>query len=134
MAPLNLFGKKLKGENKYFEQRRADVAKSQPKQPKKVQPPKKVALPEPQPEEKKYLVSNRKIDKDLLTELFKTMRNHDVHSSVVILANTLDTVSRRAGIMINKGYIPKRIVTDLQNIGLRHIEDALKLVKTRPLF
>jgi hypothetical protein len=129
MASFNIFKKKLKGENQYFKQRKA-AARTEPA-PQQAQPVKQ-AQPEspPPPPQEKQLVSNRQINKDLLAELLKAMRLHDISATVVLLANTIDNVSRRAGIMINNGYIPQRIVSYLQNINLRNIEDGIKLVKT----
>ncbi|MBU2510902.1 hypothetical protein KJ966_06175 [bacterium] len=111
MALFNLFNKSLKGENQYFQQRKVDSA----------------------PEVKKetpYLISDQKLTKDLLANCLKIMRNHDVKATVAVMANTTDTMTHQAGIMINKGYIPKKIVSYLQNITIREIESAIKLVKT----
>ncbi len=115
MALLNLFKKKLKGENQYFERRKSDEQETELEQV-------KTAV--------NYLVSDRKITKDLLSSCLKTMRSHDVNACVAVLANTIDTVMQQAGIMINKGYIPKKIVSYLQNITIHEIESALKLVKS----
>ena len=113
MALLNnLFGKKLKGENKYFDKRKSETSEVN------------------STVKEKCLVSDRMINKDLMTELLKTMKNHDVSSSIVVLANTIDNTVRKAGIMINKGYIPKKIVAYLKNISIAEIEEAIKIVKT----
>ncbi len=111
MALFNLFNKSLKGENQYFKQRNMES----PGEVKKEEP---------------YLVSDRKITKDLIATFLKTMRNHDVKSTIAVLSNTTDTTLHQAGVMINKGYIPKKIVSYLQNITIREIESAIKLVKT----
>jgi hypothetical protein len=127
MALFNLFGKKLKGENKYFKFRIAD----QKNETNDDQQVKKTTAPAPrEPQINQKIYSERIINKTLLTELLKLMRNHDINATVTLLANTIDSGSRKAGIMINKGYIPKRIVNYLQNINMRNIEDAIKLIRT----
>ncbi len=110
MAFIDRFKKKLKGENRYFQARQTEG-----KEPKK---------------EENYLVSDRLINKDLLLNLFKEMRKYDVASSVVALSNTLDNSAWHAGIMINKGYMPKKIVSYLQKITLKEIEKALKIARS----
>ncbi|MCG8335733.1 MAG: hypothetical protein MJE63_14540 [Proteobacteria bacterium] len=128
MALFNLFGKKLKGENKYFKSRVADARQEgDSDEPKADSKPKPVSRSESR--EQFPLISERIINKTLLTELLKLMRNYDVQSTVTVLANTLDTNARKAAIMINKGYIPKRIVAYLQNINMRNIEDSIKLAR-----
>lgn len=127
MASFNIFKRKLKGENQYFKQRTADTRTEPAPQP---SAPVKQAPPEPQVQPDKFIFSNRQINKDLLADLLKAMRLHDISATVVLLANTIDNTTRRAGIMINKGYIPQRIVSYLQNINMRNIEDGIKLVKT----
>lgn len=116
MALLDIFSKRLKGENKYFSQRQGDEKPDENGVQEEVR--------------EKYVLSEKLINKGLLADLFKIMRSHDVAGSVAILANTTDNSVRQAGMMINKGYIPKKIVTYLQNIGIYEIEDALKIVKT----
>jgi len=111
MALLNLFGKKSKAEDEYFKQRNAASA------PNAAQPAKSP-------------VSNRLINKDLISDLFNLIRSHDGKSAITVLANTTDSVRHQAGIMINKGHIPKKIVTYLQDIGLRDIEDTLRYVNS----
>ncbi len=111
---LKLFKKKLKGESKYFDSRKGDDS------PEQDQPKIK----------EKYLLCDRMIKKDLIAELLKLMKSHDVSSSIVVLANTVDNALHKPGIMINKGYIPKKIVSYLQNISIREIEEALKIVKS----
>jgi hypothetical protein len=125
MALFKLFGKKLKGEDKYFRSRTADDHQDQdPDEQKAKTKPK--AFSRSESPQQFPLVSERIINNSLLTELLKLMRNHDVDSTVAVLANTLDTSSRKAAIMINKGYIPKKIVSYLQSINMRNIEDAIK--------
>ncbi len=128
MALFKLFGKKLKGEDKYFKSRVADSRlegdSDETNAKQKSRPPS-----QGEPQAQFPLVSERVINKTLLTELLKLMRNHDVGSSVTVLANTLDTNTRKAAIMINKGYIPKRVVSYLQNINMRNIEDSIKLAR-----
>ena len=51
-------------------------------------------------------------------------------SSVVALANTLDNSAWHTGVMINKGYMPKKIVAYLQGITLNEIERAISIVKS----
>lgn len=113
MALFKLFGKKLKGEDTYFKQRKGEQRETV------------------EVESVPYLQSDRLVNKDLLADLLKAMRNHDVSSGVAVLGNTTDSITRHAGIMINKGYIPKKIVSYLQNIRLRQIEDALSLIKNQ---
>ena len=121
MALLNLFGKKLKGENQYFKNRTSDSPDEKP--------PQQVPSQQ-QPLSEKNFVSDRLINKDLLAELLKTMRSHDNSATVVVLANTTDNATRRPGIMINKGYVPKKIVSYLQKIKMNEIEAAIKLVQS----
>lgn len=128
MALSSLFGRKLKGENKYFKSRKG-VAPDKPASSQETKTSQKSAA-QPQEQPGKSLVCERMINRDLLTQLLKTMRAHDVDASVAVLANTIDNSTRQAGIMINKGYIPKRIVSYLQNINMKNIDDAIKLVKT----
>lgn len=112
MALTSIFKKKLRGENRYFDQRKGEKE------------------PEVQPVvREKYLVSDRLIKKDLIAELLKTMKSHDMNATIVVLANTVDNAARKAGVMINKGYMPKKIVTYLQNITIYEIEDAISIVK-----
>ncbi len=111
MALSSLFKKKLKGENKYFDQRQGEEPEDQGKVT------------------EKYLVSDRMINKDLIAELLKSMKSHDMNAAIVVLANTVDNTTHKAGIMINKGYMPKKIVNYLQNITVYEIEDAIAIVK-----
>ncbi len=127
MALFNLFGKKLKGENKYFKSRTADSKKEKSSEDTKVKTGQPIQT-ESRPDTS--LISERILNKSLLIELLKLMRNHDVGATVTLLANTIDSTSRKAAIMINKGYIPKRIVTYLQNINMHNIDDAIKLVQS----
>jgi hypothetical protein len=109
---LNLFKKKLRGENKYFDQRSGNDSEA---------PPKKV--------EEKYLLSDRMIKKDLISELLKAMKSHDMNASIMVMANTTDNALHKSGIMINKGYMPKKIVSYLQNVSIHEIEQAISIIK-----
>lgn len=114
MALFKMFNKKVRAEDKYFSQRKGDEKRED----------------EPAVLEK-YLICRRMINKDLMVELLKTLKNHDTSSTVAVLANTTDNKQQYAAIMLNKGYMPKKIVSYLQGIRIYEIQDAIKIVKTR---
>ncbi|MBU3915760.1 hypothetical protein KKA14_09520 [bacterium] len=109
MALFGKIKKKKSAETEYFKQRKTD---SEPNNTQSTE----------------TLLSDRLIEKNLFVDLLQQMRTHDVKSTVAVLANTTDNVRHSAAVMINKGYIPKKIVTYLQDIRLKEIEEALKTV------
>lgn len=116
MALFNRFSKKLKGENKYFSQRKSDT-------PEGSEAPVEVVKQE-------YCLScDYLINKDLIADVFKLLRNHDGKAAVALFSNTTDNTLRQTARMINKGYVPQKIVGYLQNVSIREIERAMQITR-----
>lgn len=113
MSLFDRFKKDRKAESAYFDQRNGDgEGKGGP-----VLPP--------------YLSqSEKKLDKGLFIDLLRAMKNHDLKASVGVFSNTTDNFKKDTGLVINKGVVPKKIVTYLQDMRMNHIEMALEHVKT----
>ncbi len=116
MSLFDMFRKSGKAEQKYFESR---AAGERPE-----------AEPEARPRSRSLPTCDRRINKDLFVELLKIMKTHDAKSTISIIANTTDGVSKATGNMINKGFLPRKIVAYLQQINMHHVDDALSFAKS----
>jgi len=71
-----------------------------------------------------------RINKDLFVELLRVMKTHDLRASIAIFANTTDNINLSTGIMINKGYVSKKIVSYMQEMKLKNVDDALRVIRS----
>ncbi len=114
MSLFDRFKKGAKAETAYFDQRKGDVRDADGQAE---------ILPS-------YLAqSGKKLDKGLFIDLLRTMKTHDLKASVGVFSNTTDNFKKEAGLVINKGIVPKKIVAYLHEMRLNHIEKALSHVK-----
>jgi len=112
MSILDRFKKGTKAESTYFEQRKGDEGSQRAD----VLPP--------------YLArTEKKLTKDLFIDLLRLMKSHDLKASVGVFANTTDNLKKETGLVINKGVVPKKIVSYLQEMRMTHIEQTLKYVR-----
>ncbi|MCP4755663.1 MAG: hypothetical protein GY866_32770 [Proteobacteria bacterium] len=119
MALFGIFSKvKKSAERKYFEQRKMEDEPEGGRSDEKI--PGWIHL------------SDRIINKDLYVGLFRLMKQHDANATISIFANTTDTIRKETGIMINKGQMPIKIISYLQNTRLNHLDTAFKMVKQNP--
>ena len=76
-----------------------------------------------------FAKTDRRINKDMFVEVLRVMKAHDLRGAIAIISNTTDNINLATGIMINKGYVTKKIISYLQEIKLRHVDDALKIIR-----
>lgn len=74
--------------------------------------------------------TSRRINKDMIVDLLRVMKSHDLRGSIAIFSNTTDNINLGTGIMINKGYISKKIISYLHEVKLRNIDDAMKAIRS----
>lgn len=112
---MGLFGKfgKKKAERAYFDKRKGEDDPDNHSSKKEKPLGSLVAI-------------KRRINKDLFVEVLRAMKSHDLGATVAVFANTTDNINKGTGVMINKGSMPQKIVTYLQETKLEHIEDALQ--------
>ena len=74
--------------------------------------------------------TGRRVNKDMFVDLLRVMKSHDLRGAIAIISNTTDNINLSTGIMINKGYISKKIIAYLHEMKLRHVDDALRTIRS----
>ena len=74
--------------------------------------------------------TDRRINKDMFVDLLRVMKAHDLRGAIAIFSNTTDNINLATGIMINKGYISKKIISYMHEMKLRHVDDALRTIRS----
>lgn len=77
-----------------------------------------------------FAKTERRMNKDMFVDLLRVMKTHDLRGAIAIFSNTTDNINLATGIMINKGYISKKIISYMQEMKLRNVDEALRYVRS----